>query len=265
MVKYRNPREMAELEADKQEEEHEKIMAEPATTVEEETWKKRYGDQRRYLDQIRNEGQTKIAELEAKLDQALRGQIKAPKSKDEVEAWSKEYPEFASILETILQDRIEKATKSTKEELNRIQDRQKELEVEEAKLALKKIHPDFEQLVNDENFHKWLQEQDDEMQRAIYSDLNVKRAAFVINMYKSEKGISKSKVDDERNPKEVAKVVKTPSPTNPIDDHGDYDFSESQIDRESRKDRRWFERNEEAIMTALRKGRVLMDVSGGAR
>lgn len=263
MVKYRNPREMAELEEDKIREEEEKIMNEPAATVEEETWKKRYGDQRRYLDQIKAEGQQRINELEAKLDQALRGQIKAPKSKDEVEAWVQEYPEFAGILEAIVADRIEKATKSTTEKLTELQERQRDLDVQEAKLALKKLHPDCEALFKDQKFKDWLIEQDEEIQNAILHDLNVKKASFVLNMYKQEKGVKTSKVEE--TPRDAAKVVATSNAFDPIDDHGDYDFSESQIERESKADRRWFDRNEEKIMTALRKGRVLMDISGGAR
>lgn len=265
MTKYRNPREEAELLEQEIIDKEDKLMKEPAATVEEETWKKRYGDQRRYLDQIRTEGQQRIAELEAKLDQALRGQIKAPKSKDEVAAWEKEYPEFASILETIVSDRIARATKSTTEELSRIQERQRDLEVEEAKLALKKLHPDCEALFKDQKFKDWLLEQDEEIQNAILHDINVKKASFVLNMYKQEKGVKKSKVDDDTNPRDAAKVVATSNAFDPIDDHGDFDFSESQIERESKADRRWFDRNEEKIMTALRKGRVLMDISGGAR
>lgn len=265
MVKYRNPREIAELEADKVEEVHDNLMKEPAKTVEEETWKKRYGDQRRYLDQIRSESNGKIAELEAKLDQALRGQIKAPKSKDEIESWAKEFPEFAGILEGLVQDRIEKATRSTKDELSRIQEQQKNIDLEKAKLELKQIHPDFDSLVNDENFHAWLQGQDDEFQRAIYSELNVRKAAFVISMYKSETG-TKSKVDEGDDPREVAKVAKRSKTTfEPVEDYGDFEFSESQIEKESKKNPRWFDQNEDKIMSALRRGKVLMDISGGAR
>lgn len=265
MVKYRNPREVAEAEADKIVEAEDKLMETPATTVEEETWKKRYGDQRRYLDQIRNEGQSRIAELEAKLDQALRGQIKAPKSKSEIEQWTQEYPEFAAILEGLVHDRIEQATRTTKDELSRIQDKQKELDVQEAKLELQKIHPDFNSLVNDEAFHAWLQEQDDETQNAIYKELNVRKAAFVISMYKNEKGVSKSKADDEYSPKDAAKVVAPSRGSDIADDFGDFEFSESQIATQSRKNPQWFEVNEDKIMSALRRGKVLMDISGGAR
>jgi hypothetical protein len=264
MVKYRNPREMAELEEDKANEEHEKLMAEPATTVEEETWKKRYGDARRHLDQIKRDADDRIKALENKLDQALRGQIKAPKSKDEVAAWAQEYPEFASILESIVADRIDQATRSTNEKIAEFEEKQRELTVREAKLELQKIHPDSEALFKDPKFAEWLEKQDEEIQNAILHELNVKKAAFVLNMYKQEAGTKKSKVD-EGSSKDAAKVVRTPVTADPIDDHGDYDFSESQIERESKKNPRWFDANEEAIMTAMRKGRILMDISGGAR
>lgn len=267
MTKYRNPRkEQENLEVD-QIEANEELMRQPATTVEEENWKKRYGDIQRHLQSETNKWKSEVEALKNKLDQALRGQIKAPKSNEEVEAWVKEYPEFAGVLEAIIQSRINEATSSTTEKLASIERAQGEIEAEKAKLALKKLHPDFDELINSDEFHTWLGGQRQKYQDAMYNSLDVDEADFVISKYKAEtKKNTKSKVDDDFSPASAAKVVRTSANVKqPVEDFRDHDFSESQIQRESKQNRNWYANNEEKIMEAARKGRILFDISGAAR
>jgi hypothetical protein len=267
MTKYRNPRkEQENLETEEMEHEME-LMKTPATTVEEETWKRRYADLRRHQTQSQDQTRREVDELRKQLDMALKGQIKAPKSDEEIDSWMKEYPDFAQILETIVRKRIAEATSTTQQKLEELELKEKELDREKAVAKLRKAHPDFETLVKDKDFHEWLANQSERDQDSIYRSLNVDDASFVISKYKAHKKIpNKSQGDDEDcDMNEAAKVVKTSSSLEPIDDFGDYDFSESQIERESKKNRKWYDQNEEKIMTALRKGRVLMDISGGAR
>ena len=263
MAKYRNPNKELETLETEALEALEREYQEPAKTVEEEIWKKRAGDKDRYINQIKAETKAEIEALKHKLDQALRGQIKPPKSDEEVEAWTKEYPEFASILETIVQKRIDDATKETKKTIGELSVQQKQLEVEKAKLALKKLHPDFDKLVNDEDFHTWLGKQKQKLQDAIYRSLDVDEADFVITMYKNSK--KSPKVEDNFDGRGAAEAVRTPKTIEELGDGGDYDFSESQVERESKNNRRWYEQNETKIMDAVRKGRFLYDLTGGAR
>jgi len=265
MSKYRNIRKDAQdAELDEVEKEQ-KRLAEPATTVEDEMWKKRYGDLRRHSDQSIAEAKARTDELERKLDAALRGQLKAPKSDTEVEAWVKEYPEFAGILETIVQKRITEATASTTKKIAEIETEKKELDAERAYMALKKRHTDLDTLTQDPKFHAWLQSQSKRYQDAIYSSLDVEEASFVIDKYKASSPASKVDDDDGFNPNDAAKVVRQAKVVDePVVD-GDFEFSESQIERMSKKDSRWFDKNEEKIMDAMRKGKILMDLSGGAR
>jgi replicative superfamily II helicase len=267
MSKYRNIRKDAEDLATDEMEQEEKLLAEPSKTVEDEMWKKRYGDQQRYLNQVKGELKTKTEELERKLDAALRGQLKAPKSDTEVEAWIKEYPEFAGILETIVQKRITEATSKTKEKLEEIETKGRAVEAEKAILSLKKLHPDLDKLTNSEAFHAWLQNQSQRYQTAIYGSLDVDEADFVISKYKAQKRGPKSSQGDTEdfNANDAAKVVRQSATVDEPSSDGDYEFSESQIERESKKNSRWFDKNEEAIMKAMREGKILMDLSGGAR
>ncbi len=267
MVKYRNPRkEQENLETEAMEQEMD-LMNEPAANVEEEAWKKRYADLRRYQSKTEETLKQENGELQKRLELALKGHIKAPKSDEEIESWMSEYPEFAGILETIVQKRINEATSKTQLKIEQLEQEQKNVEREKAVLELRRRHSDFEKLVKSSDFHDWLTNQSKKDQDAIYRSLDVDDADFVISKYKARKtNSSKSQGDDEEfDSNEVAKVVKTSSVKEPIEDFGDYDFTESQIERESKKNRNWYSQNEEKIMNALRKGRVLMDISGGAR
>lgn len=264
MTKYRNPRHEAEDLALEQIEEERTLMSEPATSVDEEVWKKRYGDLRRHTDTVVNDTKSRIAELENKLEQALRGQLKAPKSDEDVELWMREYPEFAGILETIVQKRIREATSQTEAKLSKVELKQKELDAKEAFILLRESHPDLNDLLaKDSPFRKWLDKQPEKYKNKMNS-LDVEEASLVISKFKAEnKKSSKSKVDDDDfSGKQAAKVVRNSQVEEPDADAGDYEFSESQIQKGGN---RFYIENEAAIDSAIRRGKFLYDLSGGAR
>ena len=66
----------------------------------------------------------KISALESQLSEATKAQIQLPKSEEEIEVWSKEYPDVAAIIETIA---IKKAKEQSEglqtkmEEINKLQ------------------------------------------------------------------------------------------------------------------------------------------------
>ena len=68
---------------------------------EEKTFKKRYGDLRRHSQKQKQDFDEKISALESQLSEATKAQIQLPKSEEEIEVWSKEYPDEAAIIETI--------------------------------------------------------------------------------------------------------------------------------------------------------------------
>jgi exonuclease VII large subunit len=269
MARYRNPKHELEAQETEQVEKELEVYKEPAKNVEDEVWKKRAADKDRYINQLKTEHRQRMDDLERKLDQALRGQLKAPKSNEDVELWMKEYPEFAGILETIVQTRIKEATSKTEEKIEQLSRREAEIEYERAINRLRKIHPDLDELSKDEAFHNWLSSRPESDQEVIYRSIDVDKADLVITKYKAEKGKIKSKVDEDEprdTRKDAAKVVSVKTKASePVDDFGDYEFTESQIERESKRNKKWFEQNEEKIISAARRGKILYDVSGGAR
>lgn len=268
MTKYRNPRKELESQETEELEAQMTLMSEPATSAEEEVWKKRAADKDRYITQIKNETKSRIEELEDKLNKALRGQIKAPKSEEEVENWIKEYPEFAGILETIIEKKVQSATSEARTKIAEVELKQRAVDVKEAFQRLRELHPDVDKLLaKGSDFRVWLEVQPDSY-KEMMNGINPEEASLVISTYKSQiKGTKSKKVeDDDSSVNDAAKVVRTSSNSvDLVDDYGDYDYTESDIQKMASKDRRWFEKNEDKIMDAYRKGRVLMDLSGGAR
>lgn len=266
--KYRNPREQAELDEIEAVEalDNDGTLVDEPRTVEDAIYKKRYADSRRGHAEYAKTKEAEIEDLKKKLEHAYKSAIKAPTSKEDIFEWQRTYPEFAGILEAIVQERINDGLRESTSKLSKIEERQRELDVKEATLALKKLHPDFDALINNEHFHEWLQGQRQKYQDAIYSDLDVEAAAFVIDLYKSQKNKKSKKVEDDYSREEAAKVVRSSNVAPELDnDFGDYEFSESQIERESRRNPRWFPENEDKIMRAYRQGRIKMDVTGNAQ
>lgn len=265
MALYRNPREEAEMEEVDAIEQEMEVMAVEPVTVEEAMWKKRYADLRRHSEQVKAEAKAEADAARSRYEQLAKGQIKPPKSEEDVVEWMGQYPEFAGILETIVSKRVSDGTRDADRRLKELEIKQQELTVQEAVMKLKKRHPDFDELRNSEEFWAWLDVQSARDKAAILEDLDVDNAAFVIDKYKSQKKKKPQGEDIDFN-KEAAKVVRSGRGTQEIsDDFGDFLYSESQIERESRRNPRWFDANEDKIMDAMAKRKVLMDLSGGAR
>ena len=74
---------------------------EEPTSAEEKTFKKRYGDLRRHTQEKEREFQKQLDDLKEQLAKATKKEIKLPKSDEDIEAWSREYPDVAKIVETI--------------------------------------------------------------------------------------------------------------------------------------------------------------------
>ncbi len=96
-----------------------------SSSPDEETFKKRYGDLRRHMQQSMQQKDQQLQKMQEQLNQATRQQIKFPKTEEEVAAWSKKYPDVAKIVDTIAQKRVQEALAIGEKEINKV----KQLEV----------------------------------------------------------------------------------------------------------------------------------------
>lgn len=223
------------------------------TSAEERSFKKRYGDLRRHMQQ-------KEKEYEEKL-KAAADNIAPPKTEADLKAWAEKYPDVANIVESI-------ATKKAQEMFDKADVRFKELD--EAKLeaarvksenTIRKSHPDFDTLKESDEFHVWAEEQPKWVQDALYENADDPASVVrVIDLYKVDNGMTPSAKKDRAKAAATATPKGSRSAIDP--DESSKKFSESQIKKMSDKE---FETNMEAIAEAQRTGKFIYDLTGAAR
>ena len=252
--------EPVQAESDTKQEEKPEAKAQEEDTelsAEEKNFKKRYGDLRRHSQKKEEEFNAKLAALEAKLEKATKQELVLPKSDEELEAWAKQYPDIAGIIETI----ADKKSKASAEDLEKRMADLEELRVnatrEKAEAELIKMHPDFIEIREDDVFHNWAKDQPKWVQDALYENVDdAKSVARVIDLYKVDKGITKVKKSS--SDKAAASSVKTKSAAVPEPDEASKYIKESDVAAMSIKE---YEKRQEEILDAQRNGRFIYDVS----
>ena len=234
--------------------------AEPKT-VEEKTFKKRYGDLRRHSQQKEGELQTQIDALKKQLDESTRKEISLPKSDEDIEAWSKQYPDVAAIVETIAIKKAQEQTIELDKRVKEIDTMQLNVHKEKAEAELLSIHPDFNEIRETDEFHNWAEDQPKWIQDALYeNDNDARSASRAIDLYKADMGISKKK---SATLKDAARSTNTKSTRTKLQEDSSSDYlRESVVQSMSAKE---YERNQDDIMEAIRTGKFIYDVSGNAR
>lgn len=264
MARYKNPNEELEMLEDEQEEKIEKVLKEEPKTPEEETWAQRYANLRRHQQEKENSLQKEIENLNRQIEGIKEGKIRPPKTASELQEWEEEYPDFAQLMDVKIKRAIQESTEDLRTQAVSVKR-------EKAFMLLVKEHPDCGAIFKDAAFHDWMKTRSTLEQKAVFDgfeDLKtdaavkerVKNAAFVLEKWKAVAKKKKKPVDgvDDGNT-DAARSVRTRSSVEVNGDMGDYDFSESQIKRESDA---WYDKNEAKIREAQRKGRILYDISG---
>ena len=234
--------------------------AEP-TNAEEKTFKKRYSDLRRHQQQQAEEFKKEIDALKSQLSQATKKEMKLPKSDEDIEQWAADYPDVAAIVETIAMKKAREQATALEERMKAIDELQNSATKEKAEAELMRIHPDFGDIRDSDDFHEWAEEQPKWVQDALYdNDNDARSAARAIDLYKADKGISK---DKPKSDKAAAKSVSTKnSRSKPQEEESSTYLKESQVQKMSPQQ---YEKMSDEIMEAIRSGKFIYDVSGSAR
>lgn len=226
-------------------------------SAEEKTFKQRYGDIRRHMQDKEKEFADKIAKLEKQLDAATKNELVLPKSEEEIEAWAKKYPDVAGIIEAIASKEADKKASGLDARLAEIEELRSTARREKAEAELAHMHPDFNSIREDDAFHDWASDQPKWVQDALYENTDdAKSVARVIDLYKADKGITtkKSNVAD----KEAASSIKSKRSAPPEADDSSTYIRESQVAKMSIKE---YEKRQEEILNAQRSGKFIYDVT----
>ena len=234
--------------------------AEP-TNAEEKTFKKRYSDLRRHQQKQAEDFKKEIDALKSQLSVAAQKEMKLPKSDEDIETWAAEYPDVAAIVETIAMKKAREQSVALEERVKAIDEMQLSATKEKAEVELMRMHPDFGEIRDSDEFHDWAEEQPKWVQDALYdNDNDARAAARAIDLYKADKGIGKEKP---KSNKDAAKSVSTKnSRSTPQKDETSSYLKESDVQRMSAQE---YEKNSDEIMEAIRSGKFVYDISGSAR
>ena len=233
--------------------------AEP-TNAEEKTFKKRYSDLRRHQQQQAEDFKKEIESLKSQLSQAAQKEMKLPKSDEDIEQWAADYPDVAAIVETIAMKKAKEQSTALEERMKAIDELQTTATKEKAEAELMRIHPDFGEIRDSDEFHDWAEEQPKWVQDALYdNDNDARSAARAIDLYKADMGIKEKPKSD----KAAAKSVATKNTrSKPQQDETTNYLKESDVQKMSPQQ---YEKEADNIMEAIRSGKFIYDISGSAR
>jgi hypothetical protein len=183
-------------------------IAERPVNAEDRVFKKRYDDLKKHYDSTINKHKDEVTSLRSQLESSTK-EFVPPKSKTELEAWRKEYPDVYDMVETIAMDKATTQTAELENKYKSIQLQQEQIKKEKAEVELLKIHPDFNDIRSKDDFHEWAEQQDPTIQGWLYENTsNAKLAARAIDLYKMDKGVSKLTKKEEKDvKKEAAKAI----------------------------------------------------------
>ena len=225
---------------------------------EEESFKKRYGDLRRHMQEKEQEYKIKFEQLQQQLDKAAKNELVLPKGEADIAAWARKYPDVAAIVEAIADKKASERSTDLDKRLKEIEELRTQAKKDKAEAELMSLHPDFTQIRSDDAFHDWAESQPKWVQDALYENVDdAKSVARVIDLYKADMGITKQKTTS--SDKAAASSVNARSRNTPEADDSKAFFRESQVNKMSTKD---YEKNADAIMEAIRSGKFVYDVTG---
>ena len=275
-IEYKKDRSSEEAELQQLEEERRSLLQEQkeeeadqaeteSLAPEEKTFKKRYGDLRRHSQQKEEQLKEQIRALETQLSTATKEAIQLPKSDEEISEWSQKYPDVAKIVESIATKKAQELDSTIEKRLELIAEREADANRKRAEAELLQLHPDFDDIRNDEEFHGWVQEQPTWVQQALYENENDARsAARAIDLYKVDRNIANKKESVQKADKAAAQAVSSRGQSTVADtkEAQSNQWRESDVAKMRPQE---FAKNEEAIMQAIQSGNFIYDVSRGGQ
>ena len=219
-------------------------------------YKKRYDDLKKHYDGRVNSFKSREEELLAEI-RANRPTYKAPKSAEEIEAFKKEYPDVYGVVETVAHLRTSKETEDLKQEIKQLKELNQTVNKEKAEAKLARMHPDFEQIRESDEFHSWAESQPEAIKGWVYGNAtNAELASRAIDLFKQDTGKSKSKPELSGDLVAASEMVKVKN-SKEIGYGSKKIWTRSQIAAMSQSE---FDKNEKAITEAMSEGRVINDM-----
>lgn len=235
----------------------EEIPEPELTPQEEETFKKRYGDLRRHMQQKESGFKKEVDELRAQVSQLTTlANAPMPSTKEEFEAWKAKYPQIASFIEIIADEKATARASQLQEELAGVKEKLVVTERDKAWATLLSLVPDIETVVKSDEYRSWLGEQPMFVQEELNTSEDPHRVAYWIGVYRTA---TKKPVSANKDNKlaaldtSVRNTGITPGPQS-----GKWKYTQQQIAKMSTEE---YEKQENEIIAARNAGQILDDMS----
>ena len=220
-------------------------------------YKKRYDDLKKHYDGRVMSFKQREDELLAEV-RSNRPKYKAPKSAEELAAFKKEYPDVYGVVESVSHLHASKESENLKEEIKSLKKMNESISRKEAETRLSKLHPDFTEIRESDEFHGWAESQPEQIKGWIYgNNADATLASRAIDLFKQDTGKSKQKSEVSGDLVPASEMVKVTN-TKDIGYGTKKIWTRSQIAAMSQSE---FDKNENAIEEAQREGRVVNDMS----
>jgi len=176
-----------------------------------------------------------------------------PKSDQDLEQFKKKYPDVYDVVETISQKQASRQVESLQEEVKTLRKREEDLVVQSAYRELVNAHPDFTELKDSQEFIDWLNTQPSSISDGVTKNSkDSKWAIRVVDLYKADNGLSKSKPSSTASAAQSVTKTKAKS-VNVSGDTNKKIWKQSEIQKMSS---RAYEKFENEIDIAFKEGRV---------
>ncbi len=239
---------------DENQEEQETEDKKAKATGEEATWKKRYGDLRRVETGLREDVKTLKSEIEI-LKKAKNDTSDIPTNREEVDEWMSKNPEAAGLIKMIASEMAETKMEGLSEKMESLEVSQETVKREKSEARIMKSHPDFEDIIENDAFHDWVESQPKFLQDAVYGT-DPDSVIWSLNEYK--KTLKKEKKKDTS----AAEAVDTKSSTSVDVKAEKGKIKESDVEKWSAEE---FAEREDEVNKAIAEGKFIYDMSGAAR
>ena len=255
--------ELADMKAQQDMSSEEKADNETPDTAEERSFKKRYGDLRRHQQEQKSDFEEQIKSLKGELKSTSTGDMELPSTEEEIAEWASKYPQVANIMQTMALKAAKDQNETLSSRMKEIDDLQLSANKGKAEAKLLQIHPDFEEIREQDEFHDWVDAQPKWVQDSLYhNEADATSAARAIDLYKLDAGITKKNKAKKGNSRGAAQEVSSRGGSSPTEGSGEQQFLESDV---AAMTINIYEENQDAIAKAMRSGNFIYDVSGKAR
>ncbi len=159
-------------------------VAKPEPQTENDVYKDRWIQLKTHYD-------TQVSDLRKQLDakdrviaEATTPKVVLPKTKEEMEAYRKQYPEAIDIFTTIALETVGTESKKLQEQLAEVKRFEAELKEKEAFKRLLEIHPDALEIRSSPKFKEWYDLQPTAVQNILANSTDLKAVSEMLDLYK---------------------------------------------------------------------------------